>query len=250
MTEEEFIEKLNPEQYRVMRKKDTERPYSGKFWDNDEKGIYTCAACGNLLFLSLNQFDAENGWPCFNSSADNGSVEIKKEGEKEEVVCKNCSSHLGYMNQKENEKFFCMNSAALDFNPLPELEDEEDEDDKNEDKDSNSKSSKKIVETPTTLSVKDILILLATALTGAGIGAASGLYVCSVSQNTPVTAIVTSSSTPVIISTPTPRILTPIVTSPKPTVATTAPGTTTTMSSLPASSGTSSSATSSAVGLP
>src|SRR5581483_479464 len=69
MTEDDFKEKLNPEQYRVMREKDTERPYSGRYWDHEEKGIYLCAACNNPLFTSLSKTPGEKPYYQVNSAS-------------------------------------------------------------------------------------------------------------------------------------------------------------------------------------
>ncbi len=118
MDEEEFRKKLTPEQYRILREKDTERAYSGKYWDQKDAGLYTCAACGQVLFLSLSKLDAGNGWPTFKKPAHGKAVELKNDAGKTEVCCKKCGSHLGY---REGEHLRA-NSGALDFLPMPELE--------------------------------------------------------------------------------------------------------------------------------
>ncbi len=126
MTEDEFKKKLNPEQYRVMRQKDTERPFSGKYWDNDENGVYACAACNTVLFTSLAKFDAESGWPTFSGGIDKKYFEFKDGGE---ILCKKCQCHLGYLVSEEkgekNHQYYRVNSAALHFEPIEvEIEEE------------------------------------------------------------------------------------------------------------------------------
>jgi len=121
MEEAEFKAKLTPEQYRVMREKGTETPHTGKYWDHDEMGAYTCGACGNILFLSLNKFDAESGWPAFTKPASKNAVALTKDGERTEVSCKKCSSHLGYLVDGE-KTYYQINSIALDFQELPDID--------------------------------------------------------------------------------------------------------------------------------
>ena len=126
-TEDEWREKLSEEQYRVLRQKGTEVPYSGEFVYSKEKGEYTCMACGNLLFKSDHKYDSTTpgllGWPSF-SDAVNGAVEYKSDNTmglaRTEVVCAQCGSHLGHIFDDEsspNGKHFCINSVCLNFNP-------------------------------------------------------------------------------------------------------------------------------------
>ena len=75
-TEKEWKEILNPEQYRVLRKAGTERPFTGKYHLFFETGMYTCAACGNPLFSSETKYDPGCGWPSFTAAAENGRVEF------------------------------------------------------------------------------------------------------------------------------------------------------------------------------
>ena len=199
MTEEEFKEKLNPEQFRVMRGKDTERPYSGKYWDNNENGIYSCAACGRILFLSLSKFDAENGWPCFSSSIDEKNIEIEgSAGGKEEVLCKNCGSHLGYINEdgrgNKEKKYFCINSAALVFNKLPDIEKEEKKSEENEEDEKTEKAKSRVEKQK--FSIQSISALLAVALGAGALGVGAGLYVCKNAQSTSIPPIVAATTTP------------------------------------------------------
>ncbi len=123
ITEEEWRKRLTPEQYKVLREKGTEAPFTGKFYKNFEKGVYMCAACGQPLFSSDTKFDSDCGWPSFDRSLE-GNVEFHKDSsfgmQRTEVLCKNCGSHLGHVfddGPTKTGKRFCINSVSLDFNP-------------------------------------------------------------------------------------------------------------------------------------
>jgi len=208
----DFKEKLNPEQYRVMREKDTERPYSGRYWDHDEGGLYACAACGNLLFSSLTKFDGENGWPCFTDVQTDHSVDLVTTDTGTEVICQNCKSHVGYLATREgsDKQYFRVNSAALDFTAFPELpEEEKDEEDKKDEK------KKKI----TQMSMQAFLALLASIVVGTGIGWAAGSALCGSGIPAPsVSGSPMPSATPTAVLTPSPTPRpTPPPTTPPPT---------------------------------
>jgi len=115
-------EKLTPEQYKVMREKGTEAPFSGKLLHEKREGTFKCSACGNPLFSSDAKFDSGTGWPSFDQALP-GAVEFKKDSEhgleRTEVICKKCGSHLGHIfddGPKETTgKRHCINSVCLEF---------------------------------------------------------------------------------------------------------------------------------------
>ena len=120
--EDEWREKLSKEQYKVLRKKGTERPFTGKYWNNHEDGIYRCAGCGAPLFSSDTKFESGTGWPSFSDVMDNENIQLKEDRShgmiRTEVICKNCGGHLGhlFMDGPEPSKCrYCINSISLDF---------------------------------------------------------------------------------------------------------------------------------------
>lgn len=122
-TEEEWKKQLTPEQYRVLREKGTERPFSGKFEEHYEPGVYTCAACGNELFKSDTKFDAGCGWPSFYEALDKSKVVEKEDNSfgmrRIEILCAKCGGHLGHVfddGPKDKTGLrYCINSVSLDF---------------------------------------------------------------------------------------------------------------------------------------
>lgn len=118
-SEEDLKDKLTPEQYHILREKGTEAPFSGKFVHTKEKGMYSCAVCGNELFPSNTKFDSGTGWPSFDQAIP-GSIEFKEDQshgtQRTEVVCAECGSHLGHLfndGPTETGDRYCINSACL-----------------------------------------------------------------------------------------------------------------------------------------
>lgn len=121
-TEEEWKSKLTPEQYRILREKGTERPWSGPFLENKEKGVYECAGCGTELFSSETKFDSGCGWPSFFEPIQSDAVKEQKDTShgmiRTEVVCAHCGGHLGHVfpdGPKPTGLRYCINGGALDF---------------------------------------------------------------------------------------------------------------------------------------
>ena len=112
---------LSPELYEIARNKGTEAPFSGKYWDSHEKGMYACAVCGTELFSSDTKFDSGTGWPSFTESKNLKHVELREDKSlgmsRTEVVCKTCGAHLGHVFNDgpvdKGGKRYCINSACL-----------------------------------------------------------------------------------------------------------------------------------------
>lgn len=123
--EEYWKEKLTPEQYKVLRESGTEAPFTGKYFDNHESGMYECAACGHELFSSDTKFDSGTGWPSFDQPVNRENVELLDDNslfmKRTEVICKNCGSHLGHVfddgPKDTTGKRYCINSCSLNFKP-------------------------------------------------------------------------------------------------------------------------------------
>lgn len=121
MTDEELKQKLTPEQYQIMRQKGTEAPFTGKYYDSHEQGMYVCAACGQQLFSSDTKFDSGTGWPSFTDPVNLKNIELYEDIDhgmrRTEVTCKNCGSHLGHVFDDgpadKGGKRYCINSACL-----------------------------------------------------------------------------------------------------------------------------------------
>lgn len=122
MNNQNWKEKLTPEQYHILREKGTERPFSGKYNDFFEDGYYACAACGNPLFRSDTKFNSGCGWPSFDQAIE-GSVVYHRDLSygmiRTEVTCAGCGGHLGHVfddgPKDTTGQRYCMNSVALTF---------------------------------------------------------------------------------------------------------------------------------------
>lgn len=119
----EWKAELSPEQYEIMRKKGTERAFTGKYWDCHDKGVYKCAGCGAELFRSDDKYDSGSGWPSFTQpmTGENVAEEVDRSHfmVRTEVHCNNCGAHLGHLFDDGPEDRggmrYCINSASIDL---------------------------------------------------------------------------------------------------------------------------------------
>ena len=119
-SDKEWKEQLTTEQYLVTRKKVTEPPFSGKYYNHNGDGTYTCVSCGNPLFSSESKFNSGTGWPSYFIPVSEDSLELvpDRDGVRVEVLCKKCGAHLGHVFEDGPEPTglrYCMNSVSLDF---------------------------------------------------------------------------------------------------------------------------------------
>ncbi len=121
-TDEEWKKVLSQEQFEVLRNKGTERPFTGKYYLHNEKGVYVCAACGEELFKSENKFDAGCGWPSFSDVLDSAKVVYTKDNtlgmERTEITCAKCGGHLGHVfddGPAPKGLRYCINSISIEF---------------------------------------------------------------------------------------------------------------------------------------
>jgi peptide-methionine (R)-S-oxide reductase len=127
-SDDDWKQLLTDEQYRVLRQKGTEIPFSGQYVYSKDKGTYVCAACSNKLFSSQEKYDSTTpgliGWPSFSEALNQDVIKLQPDNslgmQRTEVICGNCGSHLGHLFEDEtspNGKHYCINSVSLDFKP-------------------------------------------------------------------------------------------------------------------------------------
>jgi peptide-methionine (R)-S-oxide reductase len=119
--------RLTPEQFYVTQEKGTERPFSGKFWNHHEDGMYRCIVCGAELFTSESKFDSGCGWPSFDKHIDNVDTAVDNSHgmERDEITCSKCGAHLGHIfndGPTSTGLRYCVNSASIDFEPEKKAE--------------------------------------------------------------------------------------------------------------------------------
>lgn len=124
LSDQQWLERLSPEAFQILRQAGTERPYTGEYWETEDVGTYSCRACGEELFTSGTKFDARCGWPSFYAPTDNDKITYVEDESmgmtRVEVRCANCESHLGHVFAGEGfdtptDLRYCLNSLSLDL---------------------------------------------------------------------------------------------------------------------------------------
>jgi peptide-methionine (R)-S-oxide reductase len=122
-SEEEWKQELSPEQYKIVREKGTEAPFTSELNDNKAEGTYKCVACGQPLFSSDTKFESGTGWPSFDAPMDDEAVETEADNsmfmKRTEVLCSRCDAHLGHVFDdgpaETTGQRYCINGCALEF---------------------------------------------------------------------------------------------------------------------------------------
>ena len=127
-TDQQWKQSLTPEQYKMLRQKETEVPFTGKYLQEKSKGVYKCVGCGNPLFSSETKFDSQTGWPSFDNALPNAVKQREDDSHgmhRVEVVCSICESHLGHLfddGSTETKSRYCINSSCLDLEKEEQVE--------------------------------------------------------------------------------------------------------------------------------
>lgn len=126
LSDDEWRKKLNPQEFDVLRRAGTERPFVGEYTDIKTEGVYNCRACGAELFRSTEKFESHCGWPSFFDPANSDAVILRPDhslgATRVEVICANCHSHLGHVFEGEGyptptDQRYCINSISLRLVP-------------------------------------------------------------------------------------------------------------------------------------